>query len=184
MFVRGLEDDRYVVERFKAMADGDIRRIPGDGPATTKRRRNAKRATASLKAVQELRPERNEIIICTGLRIKGSQAPLPSTHQACSASGCQCRTVGFSLLYVIGSQSGAVDRMGSEREVDQSFCALSPVPSNEGWAAPRTHLVLRPHGDILRQGGSSARRKWTVYGGLGFPVRGRRCRATHARSAI
>ena len=39
MFVRGLEDDRYVVERSKAMADGDIRRIPGDGPATTKRRR-------------------------------------------------------------------------------------------------------------------------------------------------
>ena len=24
--VRGLEDDRYVVERFQAMADGDIRR--------------------------------------------------------------------------------------------------------------------------------------------------------------
>ena len=72
MFVRGLEDDRYVVERFQAMADGDIRRIPGDGPAMTKRRRNAKRVTASLKAVQNLRPERNEIIICTGLRVKGA----------------------------------------------------------------------------------------------------------------
>ena len=27
LFGRGLEDDRYVVERFQAMADGDIRRL-------------------------------------------------------------------------------------------------------------------------------------------------------------
>ena len=30
LFGRGLEDDRYVVERFQAMVDGDIRRWPGD----------------------------------------------------------------------------------------------------------------------------------------------------------
>ena len=51
-------------------ADGDIRRAPGDA-APAKGRRKAKRAIVSLKAVQQLRPTRTEIIICTGLRIKG-----------------------------------------------------------------------------------------------------------------
>lgn len=70
--VRGLEDDRYVVERFKSMADGDIRRVAGEAPAAKGGGAKAKRVTATLKAVQALRPERNEIIICTGLRIKGA----------------------------------------------------------------------------------------------------------------
>ena len=70
VFGHGLEDDRYVVERFQAMANGDIRRQPGDEPAK-KGRRKAKRTTASLKAIKEMRPARTEIIICTGLRIKG-----------------------------------------------------------------------------------------------------------------
>ena len=69
-FGGGLADDRYVVEKFKAMANGDIRRCPGDA-APAKSRRKAKRTIESLKAVRQLRPERTEIIICTGLRIKG-----------------------------------------------------------------------------------------------------------------
>ena len=71
-FGSGLADERYVVERFKALADGDIRRVPGEAPATTKGgKRKAKRATATLNEVKEMRPARTEIIICTGLRIKG-----------------------------------------------------------------------------------------------------------------
>ena len=70
VFGHGLEDDRYVVERFRAMADGDIRRMPGDEPAR-KGRCKAKRTIVSLKAVRQMRPDRTEIIICTGLRIKG-----------------------------------------------------------------------------------------------------------------
>ena len=70
-FGSGLEDERYVVERFKAMADGDIRRTPGDGPV--KRGRGTKRVTATLKTVKELRPARTEIIVCTGLRTRGGQ---------------------------------------------------------------------------------------------------------------
>ena len=70
--VRGLADDRYVVERFRSMADGDIRRVAGEAPEAKGGQRKAKRVTATLKAVQALRPERNEIIICTGLRIKGA----------------------------------------------------------------------------------------------------------------
>ena len=70
-FGRGLEDERYVVERFKAMADGDIRRMPGDEPA--KKGGRTKRVTATLKTVKELRPARTEIIVCTGLRTRGGQ---------------------------------------------------------------------------------------------------------------
>ena len=70
-FGSGLEDERYVVERFKAMADGDIRRMPGDEPA--KRGRGTKRVTATLKTVKEMRPARTEIIVCTGLRTRGGQ---------------------------------------------------------------------------------------------------------------
>ena len=73
IFGQGLEDDRYVVvERFRAMADGSIRRCDGDGPVTAKRRRKARSVTATLKAVRELRPAPNEIIICTALNLKRS----------------------------------------------------------------------------------------------------------------
>ena len=71
LFGRGLEDDRYAVERFQSMADGEIRRWPGDETATQKGRRKAARTIASLKAVRAMRPARNEIIVCTGLRIEG-----------------------------------------------------------------------------------------------------------------
>ncbi len=71
-FGSGLADENYVVERFKAHADGDIRPWPGEAPAKGKRRR-AKRVTATLKAVREMRPARTEIIVCTGLRTRGGQ---------------------------------------------------------------------------------------------------------------
>ena len=61
---RGLEDDRYVVERFQAMANGDIRPVPANGT-------KAKRSIVSLRTVKAMRPGRTEIIICTGLRTKG-----------------------------------------------------------------------------------------------------------------
>ena len=73
VFGRGLEDDRYVVERFQAMADGDIRRCPGDETATAKkRRRKAKRVTATLNEVKEMRPARTEIIVCTAINLRNS----------------------------------------------------------------------------------------------------------------
>ena len=71
-FGSGLADDSYVVERFKALACGDIRPVAGEEPATTKKgTRRVKRATATLNEVKELRPERTEIIICTGLKSRG-----------------------------------------------------------------------------------------------------------------
>ena len=68
-FGSGLADDRYVVERFRAHADGDIRPWPGETP--TRKGRKRKRVTVTLSAVRELRPARTEIIICTGLRTRG-----------------------------------------------------------------------------------------------------------------
>ena len=73
-FGSGLADERYVVERFKAMADGDIRPWPADEPAPTRKGRcKAKRVTATLKTVREIRPACTEIIICTGLHTRGGQ---------------------------------------------------------------------------------------------------------------
>ena len=71
-FGSGLADERYVVERFKALACGDIRRVASEEPTATKKgKRRARRATATLNEVKELRPARTEIIICTGLRVRG-----------------------------------------------------------------------------------------------------------------
>ncbi len=69
-FGTGLADDRYVVERFRARADGDIVPAPAEAVAA-KSRRKAKRSTATLKAVREMRPACTEIIICTGLKTRG-----------------------------------------------------------------------------------------------------------------
>ena len=70
LFGSGLADERYVVERFEAKADGDIRPVRPDVPRA-KGRRGRKRATATLKEVEAMRPARTEIIVCTGLRTRG-----------------------------------------------------------------------------------------------------------------
>ena len=70
-FGRGLEDERYAVERFKSTMDGEIRPMPAVEAKTGSRRR-MKRATATRKAVREMRPARDEIIVCTGLRTRDS----------------------------------------------------------------------------------------------------------------
>ena len=66
MFGRGLDDDRYRVERFQSKADGAIRPRRSNG-ASKKGRGKASREIVSLTAVQRMRPERDEIIICTGV---------------------------------------------------------------------------------------------------------------------
>lgn len=57
----------YVVERFRAMSNGEIRRWPGKAPVKRNGRDQRKPEVASVDAVQELRPAYNEIIVCTGL---------------------------------------------------------------------------------------------------------------------
>ena len=64
LFGPDLDDDRYVIGRFQSKADGEIR--PRNG-ASKKSRGKASHEIASLSTVQRMRPERDEIIICTGL---------------------------------------------------------------------------------------------------------------------
>ena len=73
MFGQGLDDDRYVVERFQSMTDGDIRPLRA-GETRTKGRPKAAGTIASRQAVRKMRPARDEIIVCTGVsRIGGVQ---------------------------------------------------------------------------------------------------------------
>ena len=72
-FGGGLDgDDRFVVERFRALACGDIRPVEA-GTATAKGRRKAKRIVVSRAEAEAMRPDRTEIIICTGLRSRGGR---------------------------------------------------------------------------------------------------------------
>ena len=71
-FGTGLADERYVVERFKAMADGDIRPIRPE-TAGANGRRKAKHTVVSRKQAEAMRPDRTEIIVCTGLSTRGGR---------------------------------------------------------------------------------------------------------------
>ena len=82
LFGRGLEDTRYAVERFKSMDDGEVRPLPAKGPAGRKRRRT-KRETASRRVVRQMRPARDEIIVCTALNLKASGVQ----YWGCQATG-------------------------------------------------------------------------------------------------
>ena len=55
VFGRGLTDKTYVVERYRTTVDGLVRRLPGA---------KGHPLTLSLATVRELRPARNEILIC------------------------------------------------------------------------------------------------------------------------
>ena len=61
--------DTDALERFKSMLDGDIRPVEAEAPKGSPRRK-AKRVLATLKEVKEMRPGRNEIIVCTGLNVR------------------------------------------------------------------------------------------------------------------
>ena len=72
-FGSGLDgEDRFVVERFKALIDGDIRPIQPEAPRT-KGRRKTRRIVVSREAVEAMLPARTEIIVCTGLRTRGGR---------------------------------------------------------------------------------------------------------------
>ena len=68
LFGRGLEDDRYVIERYKSLANGEICPVRAEQPKA-KGRRGQRRTIATLSAVKKLRPERDEIIVCTGVNL-------------------------------------------------------------------------------------------------------------------
>ena len=65
----GLNDDRYVIQRYLSQADGDIVPIDANG-ARPKGTRRPRPTVASLKAVERMRPARDEIIIATGIKLR------------------------------------------------------------------------------------------------------------------
>ncbi len=68
---QGLEDNRYVVEKYRSHPDGQIEPVEPEQPRT-KGRRKRRRTIASLATVRKMRPERDEIIVCTGVTLKDS----------------------------------------------------------------------------------------------------------------
>ena len=71
LFGRGLDDERYVVEIYRSLPSGEIRPVEAGQPKT-KNRRGPRRRIVSRKTVREMRPERDEIIVCTGVKLAGS----------------------------------------------------------------------------------------------------------------
>ena len=65
----GLDDDRYVIQRYLSRANGDIVPVDAEG-ARPKGRRRPRPTVASLKQVENLRPARDEIIIATGIKLR------------------------------------------------------------------------------------------------------------------
>ena len=68
-FGRGLDDERYVVERYQSDYHGQIR--PWRPGKNAKGGSGEARKVMSLRAVRRLRPERNEIIVATGVELAG-----------------------------------------------------------------------------------------------------------------
>ena len=66
----GLDDDRYVVEKFRSLGNGDIVPVQADG-TKPKGRRKARGTILPLKAVEKMRPDRDEIIIARGGQANG-----------------------------------------------------------------------------------------------------------------
>ena len=71
LFGQGLEDSRYVVEKYRSHPNGEIEPMQAE-QARTKGRRRQRRTIASLAAVKKMRPERDEIIVCTGVKLARS----------------------------------------------------------------------------------------------------------------
>lgn len=68
-----LEDERYVVERFRSYADGRIEPA-GAGGKSQSGRRKPRPEVATRTAVEKMRPARDEIIVATGLRLRHCKA--------------------------------------------------------------------------------------------------------------
>lgn len=67
----GLDDERYVIQRFVSRANGDI--VPAHaGESGRKGRHQARDAIVPLKALEKMHPAKDEIIIATGVKRRGT----------------------------------------------------------------------------------------------------------------
>ncbi len=72
VFGRGLDGERYVVEKYRSRPDGQIHPVESEHPKAKKGGRRPRRTIVSAGAVRKMRPERDEIIVCTALDLKAS----------------------------------------------------------------------------------------------------------------
>ncbi len=72
VFGRGLDGERYVVERFRSRPDGQIDPVEPEQPKAKRGGRKPKRTIVSAGDVRKIRPERDEIVVCTALDLKAS----------------------------------------------------------------------------------------------------------------
>ena len=72
VFGRGLDGERYVVERFRSRPDGQIHPVEAEQPKAKKGGRRPRRTIVSAGTVRKMRPERDEIIVCTGVKLARS----------------------------------------------------------------------------------------------------------------
>ena len=75
LFGRGLDDERYVVETYRSLPSGEIRPVEADQPKK-KAGRKPRRIIASVSIVRKMQPERDEIIVCTGVNLARSGVQL------------------------------------------------------------------------------------------------------------
>ena len=76
LFGEGLADERYEVRRYKSSGGGELRPLPGGKSGGCR----SKRVTASRRAVREMRPARDELIVCKGLKLPESGLQLWGEH--------------------------------------------------------------------------------------------------------
>ena len=76
LFGEGLTDERYEVRRYKSSGGGELRPLPGGKSGGCR----SKRVTASRRAVREMRPARDELIVCKGLKLPESGLQLWGEH--------------------------------------------------------------------------------------------------------
>ena len=69
----GLDDDRYAVQRFRSVANGDIVPVHADG-TRPKGRRKARPTIASLKAAEKMRPARRTLLPLLPGRQRGTRS--------------------------------------------------------------------------------------------------------------
>ena len=90
VFGRGLDGERYVVEKFRSRPDGQIHPVEAGQPNAKKGGRRPRRTVVSAGAVRKMRPERDEIIICTALDLKASGV------QIWGIAACGLRAMGHA----------------------------------------------------------------------------------------
>ncbi len=127
---------------------------------------------------------------------QGSQIPVPALlYSGCLSQGLllpyflpcapygRYRSMGVVLLFVISSGYWLSTRWDRKTRRNNLGGALSPSSTGRDQRGERTHLVLRPHGDIFRLRGSSQVSLWVApsllfRGGFRRPPQRRRHRGS------